>query len=438
MHGIRPLLRLPLAAGFAFIALACATAPPAPVALPATAAHLVRPDLGYPASPLAQSLNRGWSAFQAGRFGEAQKRFTEIARHDPGYAPAQLGAAAVALARGDAATAESLISRVRSGPARFAAAEIYAAEYWASRDDLARAVAAYEALLAAPGVTLPLSVAARYEALRTRYFDALFAAANQAAEPQQAIEALRQALQIRSDATAARILVVQKLIAIGKFEEARTEIDPLFAAGLTDRDDVQAALAEIDAGRGRYQEAIVRMERLARRNAAEPAYARRLEQLKRRWNEANLPPQFQLALKSEALTRAELAVLIYWKVASVRFARDLGEPPIAVDIADVSGRDELIRAAALSFFYVDPVTREIGPGRLVNLAHFVRIATRILTMHGIPECAAGIAADHPERPVAMLAACGASVEDISTDQPISGATAAKILERLDEIVRSTK
>jgi tetratricopeptide (TPR) repeat protein len=438
MLGIRPLLRLPLVAGFAFIALACASAPPAPVALPAAAAHLVRPDLGYPASSLAQDLNRGWSEFQAGRFGEAQRHFSEIARRDPGYAPAQLGAAAVALARGDAATAETLIGRVRSGPTRFAAAEVYAAEYWASLEDLARAVATYEPLLAAPGVTLPPSVAARYDALRTRYFDALFAAANQATEPQEAIDALRRALQIRSDAAAARILVVQKLIALGRFDEARTEIDPLFAAGLTDRDDVQAALAEIDAGRGRYQEAIVRLERLARRNASDPAHARRLEQIKRQWNEANLPPQFQYALKSEALTRAELAVLVYWKVAAVRFARDLGEPPIAVDIADVSGRDELIRAAALSFFNVDPVTREIGPGRVVTRASFVRIATRILTMRGIPECAAGVAADHPERAAALLGACGASVEDLSADQPISGATAATILERLDEIVSSTK
>lgn len=440
MLGIHPRLRFPLVAALAFVTAACATAPPAPapVALPGTATHFVRPDLGYPASPLAQNLNRGWDAFRTGNFAAAEKRFADITRRDPGYAPAQLGSAAVALARGDAAAAEALITRVRSGVTKFAAAEIYAAEYWASLNDLARAVATYQAVIAAPGVTLPPSVNSRFDALRTQYFDSLFAAASQAVEPQIAIDSLRRALQVRPDATAARILLVQKLIGIARFEDARVEIEPLFSAGLTDRADVQSALAEIDAGRGRHQEAIVRLERLARRNPEQPEYARRLEEIKRRWNEANLPPRFQQSAASQALTRAELAVLIYWKVAAVRFARDIGEPPIAVDISDVSGRDELIRAAALSFFNVDPVTREIDPGRVVTRAAFVRIATRILTMRGIPQCASGIAADNPRRAEAMLAACGASVDDLSPDQPISGATASKILDGLDAIVSSTK
>ncbi|MHB9001240.1 MAG: tetratricopeptide repeat protein [Thermoanaerobaculia bacterium] len=438
MLGIHPRLRFPLVAALAFVTATCATAPPAPVTLPDVATHFVRPDLGHPVSPLAQNLNRAWEAFRAGNFADAGKRFADITRRDPGYAPAQLGSAAVALTRGDAATAEALISRVRSGATKFAAAEIYAAEYWASIKDLARAVATYQAILGAPGVTLPPSVNARFEALRTQYFDSLFASASQAVEPQIAIDSLRRALQIRPDASAARILLVQKLIGTARFEEARVENEPLYGACLTDRADVPAALAEIDAGRGRYQEAIVRLERLARRNPEQPEYARRLDEIKRRWNEANLPPRFQQAAASDALTRAELAVLIYWKVAAVRFARDIAEPPIAVDIADVSGRDELIRAAALSFFNVDPVTREIDPGRVVTRAAFIRIATRILTMRGVPSCAAGIAADHPQRLEAMLAACGVNVEDLSADQPISGATASKFLDRLDAILSSSE
>lgn len=424
----------------ALFAVSCATAPTTPVQLPPAAAHLVRPMLGHPASPLDERLQRGWSDFQAGRLDRAATRFHELAQRDPAYAPALLGMAAVALAKNDLAAAESYIARARAGATRFAAAEIYAAELLQAKGDTRRALTTYDALLAAPGTTLPPSVAARAEELRTEAFNALFTASTNAADASASVEYLRQALAIRPDATSARVLLVQKLIASRRYDEARRELEPLFSAGMTDENAVQAALAEIDAGQGRFQEAIVRFERLAKRNPADPTYAQRLNDVKRRWNEANLPPQFQQATAAEALTRADLAVLIYWKVAAVRFARNIGEPPIAVDISDVAGRDELIRAIALSFFAVDPVSREVDPARVVTGANFLRIAGRILMLRGMPPCAEGSFEDptDPLRHEKMLRACGVPVEDIEADSPVNGATASQILERLDAILTSAE
>ena len=42
---------------------------------------------------------------------------------------------------------------------------------------------------------------------------------------------------------------------------------------------------------------------------------------------------------------------------SIRFAQNVPTPPIAIDIADIPGRDEVIRAMALGIYPVDPVTR---------------------------------------------------------------------------------
>ena len=86
-----------------------------------------------------------------------------------------------------------------------------------------------------------------------------------------------------------------------------------------DRPEVQEALAEIDVGKGRYQQAINRYERLTRRDR-EGRYARRLQQIKEQFAAANMPPQYMRALEAESITRADLAVLMYWKVTAVRFA----------------------------------------------------------------------------------------------------------------------
>src|SRR5437762_8009107 len=102
-----------------------------------------------------------------------------------------------------------------------------------------------------------------------------------------------------------------------------------------------------------------------------------------------MPPQFQRAAETEELTRADFAVLLYWKVASIRFAQNLGTPPIAVDIFDVLGREEIIRAIALGILQVDPVTRRVGPNTPLTASALTRIAARVLNVRGAA-CAHGI------------------------------------------------
>jgi hypothetical protein len=253
-------------------------------------------------------------------------------------------------------------------------------------------------------------------------FQELVTSAQNAADD-QAIPMLREALAINSAANDARIQLVRRLVAQKNYDEARQYLDPLLAGAEADRDDVQESLAEIEAGRGRYQEAIVRYERITRRNP-DPRYARRLNDLKELWTAANMPPQYQQALESPVLTRGDFAVLVFWKVNPVRFAQNLPTPPIAVDIADVPGRDEIIRAIAVGLYDVDPVTRRVSPQRELTAAALTRLGGRVLAIGGA-SCAKGVP------PADALLTCGI---DEPAEGVITGQTAAALLNQINRVL----
>ncbi|MCU1349714.1 MAG: hypothetical protein JWO56_2744, partial [Acidobacteria bacterium] len=272
----------------------------------------------------------------------------------------------------------------------------------------------------------PPSASSRLAELEKTVFDQLYHDA-QSAPDSEAIRLLREALQIQPGTSAARILLAQKLIGQKEYDEARRELDPVLSGGDVDRSDVQEALAEIDAGRARYQEAIVRYERLSRRNP-EPRYAARLNELKEQFAAANMPPQYRRALESEAITRSDFAVLLYWKVASVRFAQNLGAPPIAIDVSETPGREELVRALSLGIFSIDPVTRRVGALAPVSAAGLTRLTARVLTLRGA-SCARPPTTDAAK----TLAACGITDPSagVPPETPASGKTAAVVLEQVD-------
>src|SRR5262249_38774526 len=130
-------------------------------------------------------------------------------------------------------------------------------------------------------------------------------------------------------------------------------------------------------------------------------------------------------MDAPSITRADLAVLMYWKIASIRFAQNVPTPPIAIDIADSPGHDEVIRAMALGLYPVDPVTRRVNPDAEVNENQLARIATRILTLRGAP-CARGVPSDQ------VLTVCGITVG--ADDLPVSGKDAAAILGQVDRAI----
>ena len=407
------------------VLIAACAAPPPPVVVPqGEARFLIDPRTGWsgPAPPaIDRELEAAWRYILAGDYTTARDRLDDAKLAD--YPPATLANAAIAIREKRFDDARAIVDRLVSRYPQYTAANVYEAELDIAQNQIRSAYDRYRAIAAQPNA--PVTAKERVADLQTQVFNQLYNAALGARDA-EAMRLLREALAIDPAASAARILLVQKLVAQQQYDEARTELDPLIKSGDADRPEVQEALAEIDVGKGRYQQAINRYERLTRRDP-DGRFARRLAEIKEQFAEQNMPPQYQRALESESITRADLAVLMYWKVTAIRFAQDVPPPPIATDIAEAPGRDELIRAIALGIFPVDPVTRRVNPFATVNASALQRIAARTLNVRGA-SCARGFGND----PARILASCG--VDDptaVGDEVSVSGRTAAALLDQID-------
>jgi tetratricopeptide (TPR) repeat protein len=420
-----------LIATLAIVLARCAPAP-APIVAPAPQGgdrYIIDPRIGYDLQPTPANAKRfaeAWHAILGGDYTTARKRLEDIRSREPGYTPAQLAEAAIALRQGKTDAARPIVERILGKRPHYIAAEVYAAEIDIAEKRPREAYDRYRELANRPNA--PDFVAGRIAELRTTLFDQLYSAAA-AAPDDEAVRLLREALAINPSSSAARISLAQKLVGQHKFDEARTELEPILNSGDVDRTEVQEALAEIDINRGRYEAAIARYERLAKRDRR---FAARLDEIKRQYADANMPPQFRRAIESEAITRADLAVLMYWKVASVRFASNMAAPPIAIDIGETPDRDEIVRAMALGIYQVDPVTRRVGPYTPVNAGALTRIAARMLTMRGAA-CTRGAGND----PQKLLAACAIVDPALGAgiDAPVSGRVAAGVMEQVDRALK---
>ena len=393
-------------------------APPPAVTPQGEDRYLIDPRTGSPAADpqTDRKFETAWRNVLSGNETEARKLLGEIRKKNPGYVPLALAEAAMDIREGRLASARAVVEKYDT-----IAARVYAAEIALRENDMRRAYDLYRAIAAQPGA--PAAASERVAQLENTLYQQLFAAA-QATQGAEGIAMLREALAFRPAAIEPRILLAQRLVAQRSFDEARRELEPLLNTGEVDRAEVQEMLAEIDIGRGRYQEAIVRYDRLARRTK-DPRYQQRLDQVKEEWSMQNMPAHYRQALESPAVTRADLAVLLYWTVPSIRFARNLGTPPIAVDLEDVPGRDELVRAIALGLFDVDPVTRRVGPFRPVSAERLQRHLIRVLQLRGAT-CARGATADQ------VLIACSVTdpLTKWPTDAAVSGRDAEKLLEQV--------
>ncbi|MEA2235706.1 MAG: hypothetical protein QOC81_430 [Thermoanaerobaculia bacterium] len=406
----------------------CAPAPPpvvAPAAPQAGDRFIIDPRAGYDVQPSpanAKRFDEAWSAILGGDYTTARKRLETIHSKEPNYAPVQLAEAAIALRQGKTDIARPIVEQARSRKAHYTAAEVYAAEIAIAEKRTREAYDTYRDIASRPGA--PPTAAERIAELRNTLFDQLYSAAV-AAPDEDSVRLLRDALAINPSGSGARILLAQKLVGQHKYDEARVTLDPLLNGPDVDRSEVQEALAEIDINRGRYESAIARYERLSKR---EPRFARRLDEIKQNYAESNMPSQFRRAIESEAITRGDLAVLMYWKVASVRFASNLAAPPIAIDVSETPGRDEIVRAIALGIYQVDPVTRRVSPFAAVNAGALTRTTARLLALRGAA-CARGAGND----PQKVLAACAIVDPTLGAgaDTPVSGRVAAGVMEQVD-------
>lgn len=418
-------LKIVLLLTVAVLAVRCTTTAPMPPAVTPSGddRYLIDPRTGYDQATLppaaASRFEAAWRHILAGNEAEARRALDEVRKTAPGYLPLQVAEAAIDIRNGRYAEAREKVVAAEERVPTYIAARIYEAEIALRENHTRVAYELYRDIASQPNA--PDFARERSDALEEQLFTELLAAAQNAPES-ESIRLLREALTFNESAIEPRIQLAQKLLAQKQYDEARREVDPLLNTA-ADRPEVQEILAEVEVGRGRFQEAIVRYDRLARRTK-DPRYERRLEDIKQEWSAANMPQHYRAALDSAAITRADLAILLYWTVPSIRFAQNLGTPPIAIDV-DGAGREEIIRAIAIGLFDVDPVTRRVSPGRAVPASRFATHLARVLSLRGA-SCARGLSSDK------VLAACGVTdpLATLAPDAAVSGREAQRALEQV--------
>lgn len=407
------------------LAASCATAPP-PATTPAGEdRYLPDPRTGYTgiATPaVAKQFDAAWRFALSGNELEAGRRLTGVLRADPDYLPATLTRAFLDLRAGRLAEATKIVDAVLVKNADYTAALTYQAEIAVRENRTRTAWDLYRAIAARNDA--PATAAERVAMLQNTLYTDSFTAAK-AASGEESVRLLRESLTFQPSAFEPRILLAQHLLAQRRFDDARKELDPLLDTS-ADRTEVQELLAEIDVGRSRYEEAILRLDRLARKTKDE-RYARRLEEIKQEWSAANMPSYHREALESPSVTRAQFSVLLYWTVPSIRFARNLGTPGIATDLTGLEGREEMIRALAIGLFDIDPITRTVNPGRTITAERLARLLARVLTVRGAT-CAKGQPGDR------VLSACGVS-DPLAAHPPDDTLTGRETLALLQQVAR---
>lgn len=416
--------------GFVIFLAACASTPPLPRAdLPA----LIDPRLGFdgPSSePIDRKMAAAWQKLVAGEVDAADKSFASLATKYPRYAPATVGRAVVALAKNQVDLAERHVEKAADPGSTYFAAEAYRAEIAMERGLTEDAWRNYDRITRLPGA--PTIVTTRAEVVADAWFEELVARARVAEGELDRIELLSEAVAVRPRSDATRIALAKALAAVEDWTRARSEVEILMDRGLADNPDVQAVLADLEASERRYQDAIVRLDRLVRRYP-DRGYEIRLAEVKQAYMRANLPPRYHKAVASDSVTRADLAVLAYWHVSAVRFTA-IAEPPIAVDIVGVQGRDEIVKALGLGLFFVDQATRTFGPDVSVSAKAFAGFVGRLMRLGPAPACGGGLPG--PE----ALAACGVDLTPFlqNPSGSVKGAKAVEILDSIDDLLSSSE
>jgi hypothetical protein len=167
---------------------------------------------------------------------------------------------------------------------------------------------------------------------------------------------------------------------------------------------------------------------------AAPGDAGRLEDLRRarfRWRVLNAPEPARRAAGRAEVTRADLAVLLYWLVPQVRTA-PTGTPRIASDVLDHPEREAIVRVVNVGLLPVDETLHLFEPDRPARRTELLRAL--LLLLGGVPEsCAGGAAA--PRAPRETLCegarACGlvASEADCLGGAAMTGREALETLRR---------
>ncbi len=163
----------------------------------------------------------------------------------------------------------------------------------------------------------------------------------------------------------------------------------------------------------------------------DPGLTEKLAAAKFRWRLSLLPRLVQEVAAKPELTKADLAVLLYWLIPAVRYAHPTSGR-IATDILDHPRQEEIVRVVNLGLMDVDATLHRFSPGAPVRWGTALRSLTHVLEEFGddLP-CLAGGKGQAAGAVCAAAASCELvpSGDDCQMAAPLSGADAVELIRR---------
>lgn len=165
---------------------------------------------------------------------------------------------------------------------------------------------------------------------------------------------------------------------------------------------------------------------LAAENPGDPQLAEKLAAAKFRWRMSLLPKGVQDVAARPELTKADLAVLLYWLVPNVRYGRPT-TGRIATDILEHPHQEEIVRVVNLGLMDVDSTLHRFSPGSPARRGAALRSLVLVLSRFGQgPACLAG-----NRGTCETAASCGLvpSEEECRATAALTGGEAVELIRR---------
>ncbi len=433
------------------LAAACASAPPpkgpAPkpevraLDLPAEEkAFLVEPAAGFPGVLSAERHDEILVAHEGlmreGDLEGAEETADRLLAADPGLTPAKVLAAQVDFARGDLASvlrrlSEPSVPTASAAPGASGAQGGCAPDYTACQLLIGRAAERSGQIPLAYGAYRAIAARSPTAFGRTGSLHAQALSVTRKRVDEELglgeIDVAKAQLRLLEQWAPTEIATYEASAAVAHAaREPQAELAAL--RRLTERKPEDRSLlerrADLEMDVGEPSQGLEIVTSLSERFPRDPAVAARLEVTKFRWRLSALPPDVRGLARGESLTRGELAVLLYWLVPNVRYAKP-SAGRIAADVLDQARQEEIIRVVNLGLMDVDGDLHRFFPTSSARRQGALAAMVRVLTRFGRGLSCLG----DDGGTCATAARCGLlrTPDDCRPRDPVSGAEAVEMI-----------
>jgi hypothetical protein len=316
----------------------------------------------------------------------------------------------------------------------FVAAQLLLGRASEKTGEIPRSFAAYYSVSEIDSLALE-----RANELRPRAIEILANRINDSLEQGRVEEASREVARMQEWAPeeATTLQLTAEVAAVMGEPELELEALRLLVERYSQDRDLVERYAELELDAGDPSLGLRALQTLSAKYPDDTALVEKLALAKFRWRLQLLPEEIRLLAELPALTRGELASLLFWLFPEVRYGRP-AEARIASDILDDPHREEIVRVINLGLMEMDTDLHQFSPNRQARRMDVLTSLALLLAKHqpplaclGEPPLTGTTSIDYVCR---VTARCGLlpSEDDCLPHSVVSGGTALDMCRRAQE------